>query len=688
MLIIWKKLKETLTAITTQDNSLFTSPQSPHIISQPTIQGTVHTATISVGNASNVPPNQVEAVRVWHEKIAQQGIAVGAHFTGAHVDTAHFNLLNLESAIPLRAESKSTSATADSLSAAPISLQTTWCFSGENQLDSLSIHIGTSLRQEDFARLGLPAQTLLVEDKLLKPAAHQQLYEQLKQHLTPVHYNTIGNRVILVGAPGLGKSYCAQHYLYHTAPGQHNMVTWLSGSSQEEFDRDWKNLADKFRWMDSELSEADDTTAIHTWCEQKLGQWLLIIDDVNIDADYLEEHLPQRGGHVLLTMRQPNYSFSQSSTQSTVKKLNFLPLNSQDSRQLVEAYFGRYWSNTGHAVEEQAFEQLCIAMGGNPLALAQAALLICKKGLSFRRFMAQFQDEATQVYLLQDRVFDELSLQQTVMHCWSEIRQPLLTALKSPLPDCSPQELENNLTTFILFVLESREEVPGRQLIYRVTATNIASADFYSAQMLTAYQTYLPAYLPIRFDVVENTWYLTPLSVAVLPLVIGKAPALDNSLASTSFSIGEEKEVAEEKVAESKTSFLTQAKRLVRPIEVNLSLLDGSKVGEIGIRAHTENYQQQEEKLKSGWKLPRSNPNFIPRQKLIDELAKKLSAETKEEATQQVLLTTAVTGMGGVGKTELARHFIIATSTSLRITAIASGSMLLLVRAYTLNSEK
>ena len=178
----------------------------------------------------------MEAMRVWHEQLVRQGVAVGAHFTGASVDTAHFNLLNLEAIASTVEESKAASITTDLPSTQSLtSLQTTWCFSGENQLDSLSIHIGTSLRQEDFVRLRLPTQTLLLEEKNLKPIAHQKLYEELGQHLMPVHPNTTGNRVILVGAPGLGKSYCAQHYLYHTAPGQHNMVAWLSGSSQEAF---------------------------------------------------------------------------------------------------------------------------------------------------------------------------------------------------------------------------------------------------------------------------------------------------------------------------------------------------------------------------------------------------------------------------------------------------------------------
>ena len=659
MLIIWKKLKETFTVAISQDNPLPSSHQPPQIISEPTIQGVVHTATISVGNVSNVPPGQVETVRLWHEQLVRQGVAVGAHFTGAHVDTAQFNLLNLEAAVSAIGESKTASITADLPSTQSLTpLQTTWCFSGENQLDSLSIHIGTSLRQEDFARLGLPTQTLLVEDKRLKPAAHQQLYEQLRQHLPPVDQNTIGNRVILVGAPGLGKSYCAQHYLYHTASGQHNMVAWLSGSSKESFDRDWSNLASKFRWMDSELSEADDTTAIYTWCEKKLGQWLLIVDDMNTNPYYLEQRLPHYGGHVLLTTRHPHYCFSESSKESTVKRLHFLPLNLHDSRQIVEAYFGRYWSNTGHAAEEQAFEQLCTAMGGNPLALAQAALLICKKGLSFQRFMSQFQNTSTQAYLLQDRVFEELSLEQTVSRCWMEIRQSILITLKVALSDKSDDELENDLTTFILTLLDlSRDAFGNTQAITSsVKQDDLEASGLHTTETLTAYQTYLPAYLPLSFDGSNNTWHLTSLSLALLQILI-----TDEALTvHINPAIAEEK-VIRKKLEESKTGSLSAHIPQVtptRPVEVNFSLAGGAKVGDIYIKAGTENYQQRQKRLEQGWKLPRPNPHFIPRQKLTDELAQKLPAETKEGTTQQVLLTTAVTGMGGVGKTELARHFI------------------------------
>jgi tetratricopeptide (TPR) repeat protein len=59
------------------------------------------------------------------------------------------------------------------------------------------------------------------------------------------------------------------------------------------------------------------------------------------------------------------------------------------------------------------------------------------------------------------------------------------------------------------------------------------------------------------------------------------------------------------------------------------------------------------------WKLPRENIDFIPRPYAINELAKKLAVmDSSEQVTRVVRLTSAVSGMGGVGKTELARYYV------------------------------
>lgn len=39
------------------------------------------------------------------------------------------------------------------------------------------------------------------------------------------------NIVILQGSSGLVKTHCVQHYFYHQAVKEHQMVAWLSGKS-------------------------------------------------------------------------------------------------------------------------------------------------------------------------------------------------------------------------------------------------------------------------------------------------------------------------------------------------------------------------------------------------------------------------------------------------------------------------
>ncbi len=614
-----------------------------------------HRATATAGNANNVPPSKVQAVRNYQKNRLQQGLSVDAQFTNANVNEYHVNLLNQEHAISPEVEGKTATSLSDLPAIEATEPQITWYFSGENELSTLSIQVGTSLRQEDFVRLRLPAHTILLSEKRLKPAAHIKLYNQLSNYLTPVKKDTNGNRIILSGAPGLGKSYCAQHYLYYAAPKRHQLVAWLSGTTLDTFLRDWQRLADQFRRIDSDLSQMDNNTAIHTWCEQKLGQWLLVIDDVNIEATELEQYLPRQGGHVLLTTRHPDYALSHT------EKLHFLPLDPQDSRSLVEAYFGRYWSDTGYAAEEaQAFEQLLAVMAGYPVALAQAALVICKKGISFARFMAQFQDATTRIHLLQDTVFGELRPQQTVTQCWLENRRHLLTILQAILPEVASDDVEKGLSAFISALIKSGEAFDFSHHTTHIVKTDDLIRDdlliiAYPQKILSAYQTYLPTYLPIRFDVTENSWRLTSMGLAVLQLSM-------NMTFAPSFSLpvhGEK--TAEEDLSESNKTgdpISIPQKEPTRPIAVKFSLHDGSRVGDIEIAVQTENYQQRQAKLKSGWKLPRPNLNFIPREKLTQELAQKLPVEAEKAETQQILLTTAVTGMGGVGKTELARHFI------------------------------
>ena len=50
----------------------------------------------------------------------------------------------------------------------------------------------------------------------------------------------------------------------------------------------------------------------------QLGQWFFIIDDVQVDMDWLKQYLPQTGGHVLMTTSKPCYLLPQEATSTFI----------------------------------------------------------------------------------------------------------------------------------------------------------------------------------------------------------------------------------------------------------------------------------------------------------------------------------------------------------------------------------
>jgi tetratricopeptide (TPR) repeat protein len=108
-----------------------------------------------------------------------------------------------------------------------------------------------------------------------------------------------------------------------------------------------------------------------------------------------------------------------------------------------------------------------------------------------------------------------------------------------------------------------------------------------------------------------------------------------------------DKETVEAKLSES-----AKTPKLPQEIDISVRLEDASlKNAEIDILTIGK---PSEFKV---WQLPTVNPYFIPRPKLTNELKTKLPQKKAGEESARLLLTAA-TGMGGIGKTELARHYI------------------------------
>jgi hypothetical protein len=108
----------------------------------------------------------------------------------------------------------------------------------------------------------------------------------------------------------------------------------------------------------------------------------------------------------------------------------------------------------------------------------------------------------------------------------------------------------------------------------------------------------------------------------------------------------------DKEAVEAKLSEVANTPRLPQEIDISVCLENASlKKAEIDILTIGK---PSEFKV---WQLPTVNPYFIPRPKLTDELKAKLPQKKAGEESAKLLLTAA-TGMGGIGKTELARHFI------------------------------
>mmetsp|Transcript_15099 Transcript_15099/g.36250 ORF Transcript_15099/g.36250 Transcript_15099/m.36250 type:complete len:158 (-) Transcript_15099:414-887(-) len=77
-----------------------------------------------------------------------------------------------------------------------------------------------------------------------------------------------------------------------------------------------------------------------------------------------------------------------------------------------------------------------------------------------------------------------------------------------------------------------------------------------------------------------------------------------------------------------------------------------SQLTHYGDRRHPEEFASAfSQMMKGTWSLPRRNPNFTGREHELDELLSRFSSQ--DMGRQRMIAKVEVTGMGGVGKTQL-----------------------------------
>ncbi|MBX9703396.1 MAG: ATP-binding protein, partial [Silvanigrellaceae bacterium] len=507
-------------------------------------------------------------------------------------------------------------------------------FTGANRLGAVRLCIYARTWEVEFSRLQRPVSPLSFTEASLVPQSHASIYEEMKTILCPLASFEKTKLLILQGAPGLGKSHCVEQYFYQDAHKEHQIVAWLSGETEEAFLKDWEGLANQFRQLDTDKRQHSNEALIHHWCEEQLGQWLFIIDDMQVEMDWLSQYLPQKGGHVVMTTTKPYYSLPKEANV-----LSFSALSYEDSTLLLKAWLGKYWEASGFSKEEQAISYLSRALGGSPALLTQMALLVKKKRTSFDRLKAQFDSLETRGWLFRDTIFDQLegrTFEDVVVKGFNQA----FKHLQSLYPPISKE----HLSQFIFFLKQEAAEIEKTGY---VCIENEVIMQYWEAVLLSLDLTPQPKklkeilkLLPFSYISENNNWIIALAGLHALELRQGP-PIVFNS--QRSFKEAEEliNDAVERDLA-----------NIPSGVHLAMSLKDSQiSMAEISI-------------LKVGkpldfkvWRLPLVNPYFIPRLKLIEDIQQKLLNKENSGQTAKLILAAA-SGMGGIGKTELARHFI------------------------------
>ena len=591
-------------------------------------------------HAEGVPAGFVGKLREYQQSLISHGVYESVNLEEAEVgqlkvEIGTLNLKNEQEA----ALAKELITTHLQAVASGATGQLHWQFSGLNQLDAVTIRVRGRTWEVEFSRLRRPINSLLKEPTL-KTEAHQKIYEELKKALKPTDSDSPRNTVILQGAPGLGKTHCAHHYFYHQAASQHQMIAWLSGHSEEAFLNDLQALATQFRIIESGNSNLSDEAVVQRWCEERLGQWLLLVDDVQIDIKQLLERLPKRGGHVLMTTAKPVYSLPPES-----HIFSFALLSPADSKQLLKAYLGEHWETAGYAQKEEgALDYFSIALGGSPALLTQIALLVRKKCLSFERLMRQFQEPTERSLILSDTVFDQRkdqSFVNVVRKSWERV----VTSLTECYPQLDYRKHEERLKEFIIIL--QQEAWPAMKETPKVGVKEKFILEhwgkIWSSLALTPLEPKVVRdcleALPVSYDEKTQVWEISLAGLCALERQGGE----ENPSPAASLPLKLEPKEPE------------QAPDLPKiPYDTQISMaLKNSRSGHLGVAILSVGESGEFK----AWQLPTTNPYFIPRPSLSDEIAAKLPHKGAGQKSAELLLA-ATSGMGGIGKTELARHFI------------------------------
>jgi hypothetical protein len=250
--------------------------------------------------------------------------------------------------------------------------------------DSLQTQIDTQFqkalalmlaRQERLEKKGVYRQGIfhLPQGRNRDFTGRDKELSQLEKSLKSGQYSAITN----TGMGGVGKSQLALEYAYRHEK-EYEMIYWIRSEHLQTVKADLRMLGLEMGVSEDFLKDDKIIPTMRGLLEKRTG-WLLIFDNAD-DPDTLTQALPQMGGHILITSRNPNW-------RQTVGVDVF-------SQEEALRYLQKTSGVTG---QDHELSLLAKELGHLPLALTQAGAYIRRQQIDVATYLFAYREGQKQL---------------------------------------------------------------------------------------------------------------------------------------------------------------------------------------------------------------------------------------------------------------------------------------------------
>ncbi len=221
------------------------------------------------------------------------------------------------------------------------------------------------------------------------------------------------------GLGGIGKTQVALKFLHHSGH-DYALRLWFRAEQEHTLLQDYIELAERFRLMamGERLSEKEVISKVRKHLENN-SDWLAVYDNAT-DYASIKPFLPTRGGHVVITTRRSKETLEKELKAEKNIDATTLEIDKFSPEEALE-YLKSMTERGGE--EEQAMNALAKELDYLPLALAQAAAYIKRRGITTQDYQERYK--TSQQYLLKDKLLPADSHSRPVATTWEVTLQAI-----------------------------------------------------------------------------------------------------------------------------------------------------------------------------------------------------------------------------------------------------------------------